>query len=511
MKKGLLGLLLCIFVPITSGGKEVIEGPIPAVSYPSSIYGLRLILDPPVPNPFDARLVVEPEKPQPEDEISIYVEGQFPTPGYEIESVALNIMESYPEQLEAVIQVRELDGMWAQVVTPFRELVGTAKISEGIHPLTGIINGVQFYRGEFLVGDAPVNETAVYNAKFVFEPENPNPGEKFSVFIEGEFPTPGYEIVEKSVNILESYPEQLSIQIKIKEPEGPQLQVITPFRELVGTASVSEGVHPVIGFINNEPVMKDLLTVGDPRQNDVTISAVVYNAKIVVEPENPQVGERFSVYVEGDFPTPGYTFTMKELLTSDSIPEHLAVNLEIAEPTEPQPEVITPFREFIGTEVLAEGVHPLYGTINGERFHNSVLVVGDPASVTLIHFTRSGGIAGFDQKMTIYNSGIAKIEDQTASSNQTNTFPLPEDTFDSVQRKMEAIDFNALEPLYALETPIADGFQYSLSYQDSKTVMVSQGAEIPAALEEAIQILEPFFIPVNNGDDETPVQKWLLF
>ncbi|RJP32117.1 MAG: hypothetical protein C4527_06470 [Candidatus Omnitrophota bacterium] len=586
---------------------------------------IGVVIPDPIVIPFNARLVAEPGNPQPNQEFSIYVTGQFPTPGYEIESADLRILESYPEKMVADIKVRELEGVWAQVITPFRALVGTAQLGEGMHPLTGIVNGIPFYESVIQVGEVVVMPPPTYNARIIFTPEHPEEGEEVSIYVVGEFPTPGYEFVGKTVNILESYPEQLSIELKIAEPEEPQAQVITPFRELIDTVALGNGAHPyyasvngiffdrgiimvgeptpveppimpyhakliiepphpepgeefsifiegeyptpgyeitskeitplgaspeplmisvtvrelegewiqvitqfralagtmslgegwytLCGFINGEAFAKEMLIVGNPQREDPQ-PVPVYNTRVVIEPENPQAGETFSVYIEGEFPSPGYFITSKELLTSDSIPEHLLVNLEVEEPTGPQLTVMTPFREFIGTAVMAEGAHPVYATINGERLYQSVLFIGDANANCYLHFIRSGGFAGFYEQITVYDTGEVIVNGRRFGSGQSEVNQLSAEALYLLKQTVDANDFHALQPVYSPETPYADGFVYELTYRNAPTVVVNQGAVVPDDLGKAVRLLEQILIgnyAVVDLETVTAVEKWLLY
>lgn len=221
----------------------------------------------------------------------------------------------------------------------------------------------------------------IYNPGIEFEPANPKPGEPFGVYLTGEFPTPGFEFVSKDLAIAESFPEQLLIDVTVSAPEGEVIQVIQPFREFIGTASVSGGEHRYNIVLNGESIHTGVATVGESKRPDGAVEAggvLIYGIGLEYEPATPQPGEPFEVFLTGEFPTPGYVFTMKELAIAESLPEQLFIEVRVCAPEGPVAEVITPFRESVGTAIVSGGEHPVRIHLNGVSVYTGSVAVRKP-------------------------------------------------------------------------------------------------------------------------------------
>jgi len=102
----------------------------------------------------------------------------------------------------------------------------------------------------------------------------------------------------------------------------------------------------------------------------------------------------------------------------------------------------------------------------------------------LVEYKRTGGIAGFQDQMVVFENG------QVVYSRKDNggTFTVPAETLHRIRALLENADFPALAPHYPAASPGADYFFYSLTYRE-KTVTTETGG-IPPRLEPVIMQLD---------------------
>ena len=465
---------------------EVVEQPTPVSSDLVSRYG--------------ASLVLEPAHPQPGEEFSIYAAGEFPSTGYSIEIESFRVTKSNPAAVIVNLAVQTPSNEQDDVIVPFNELAGTVALPEGNHTLMGALNGELFFIGTLAVESESTVVTNpqpwLNNITLEIVPAFPKPDEIFSIYVTGEFTGSSYQFTSKQLNILESYPVQLSVNLELTAPDEPGEEEKTPFREFVSTHALPEGEYSISATINGMRFHSGKVIVAE--YNPISQGPIL-EPKIIFEPAHPQPGEEFTVYAAGDFPTPGYSFTHTSLSTVvyrensdnyDLAPEQLMIELEVEQPTEPQAQVLTPYNQLIGTATLGEGEHLVLGTINKIPFYRGVLLVGDDPNPLLLRFERSGGFAGFFAAIDVYQNGHVEYTHDPKLEGQPERGWIQPERFEEVLALLDAIPFEALEPIYEPETPIADGYQYLLNYGEEFTVQMAQGAELPSDLESLRAILE---------------------
>jgi hypothetical protein len=109
------------------------------------------------------------------------------------------------------------------------------------------------------------------------------------------------------------------------------------------------------------------------------------------------------------------------------------------------------------------------------------LPVPDPAEPTLfVDYQRTGGIAGMNDRLVIFDNGVALVSGRTTS----REIHLNQSDLEQISTVFEAAKFTALEGNYTSPRGGADFMQYSISYQ-GKTVNTEDTA-IPPALEPVI-------------------------
>ena len=108
----------------------------------------------------------------------------------------------------------------------------------------------------------------------------------------------------------------------------------------------------------------------------------------------------------------------------------------------------------------------------------------------LVDYHRSGGIAGFDDRLTVSPSGVGV---HTPRSGVPRVFRVSPAALADLKRALEATDFGSLDPSYLPTTPIADAFSYTITHI-GRTVVTSDGA-VPAALAPVIAELNRLLAP----------------
>jgi len=114
-----------------------------------------------------------------------------------------------------------------------------------------------------------------------------------------------------------------------------------------------------------------------------------------------------------------------------------------------------------------------------------------PATPTLfVDYQRTGGFAGVNDRLVIFDNGVALVSSRSTS----REFSLTRSELENISSVFEAAQFHTLEGNYTSRRESADLLQYSITYRN-KTVNTEDTA-IPGALEQIIGELERI---VTNG------------
>ena len=98
----------------------------------------------------------------------------------------------------------------------------------------------------------------------------------------------------------------------------------------------------------------------------------------------------------------------------------------------------------------------------------------------LVQYQRTGGIAGFNDQMVVFENGQVVYSRTTGSG----TFTLTEESVKELEGILDRADFPSLAPDYPAESPGADYFFYVITY-DGITVTTETGGEPP----ELVQVI----------------------
>ena len=110
---------------------------------------------------------------------------------------------------------------------------------------------------------------------------------------------------------------------------------------------------------------------------------------------------------------------------------------------------------------------------------------------SLIEYRRVGGIVGFEDYLTIQESGDATL----SRRGELHNFKLDSSIMSRVTAAFEASNFRNLEKKYAPSRSMPDSFTYTITYQ-GYTVIAEDGA-LPDELQSLIDILNEIII--NSG------------
>ncbi|MDI6718046.1 MAG: hypothetical protein QMD46_00325 [Methanomicrobiales archaeon] len=108
---------------------------------------------------------------------------------------------------------------------------------------------------------------------------------------------------------------------------------------------------------------------------------------------------------------------------------------------------------------------------------------GTPSPV-LVEYSRTGGIAGFDDHLVVHENGTAVLSRRTVEG----AFFLDPTIMDVLRDDLEAADFPSLDERYPAPSPGADYITYRITYRN-RTVTAETTA-VPERLEPAIRTLD---------------------
>lgn len=113
-------------------------------------------------------------------------------------------------------------------------------------------------------------------------------------------------------------------------------------------------------------------------------------------------------------------------------------------------------------------------------------------------YHRTGGIAGFDDRLVIFDNGMTVISRKTVSTDIT----LNQSDLDRISGIFDKAQFSMLQGNYTARRGTADYFRYTISYH-SKTVVAEESA-IPPSLQPVIDEMNRI---INLADSGEPVNR----
>jgi hypothetical protein len=111
--------------------------------------------------------------------------------------------------------------------------------------------------------------------------------------------------------------------------------------------------------------------------------------------------------------------------------------------------------------------------------------VPDPAAPSLfVDYQRTGGVAGVDDRLVIFDNGVTLVKSRTA----TREILLNQSDLEQLSAVFDAGQFANLEGNYTSPRGGADLLQYSISYQ-GRTI-ITEDTALPPSLEPVIRELD---------------------
>ena len=111
----------------------------------------------------------------------------------------------------------------------------------------------------------------------------------------------------------------------------------------------------------------------------------------------------------------------------------------------------------------------------------------------VVDYQRTGGIAGSEDRLVIFDNGVAVISQKTASTEIT----LNQSDLEQITGIFTEAQFSLLQGNYTARRGAADYFRYTISYH-GKTVIAEDSA-IPPSLQPVIAELNRILTMANRG------------
>ena len=111
-------------------------------------------------------------------------------------------------------------------------------------------------------------------------------------------------------------------------------------------------------------------------------------------------------------------------------------------------------------------------------------------------FTRSGGLQGLTETLTVHSDGTVTLSQGEGSGAPYRTAQVPNAQVQSLQAVFASKEWQQLEGSYGQQVP--DGFQYTIS-ANGKQVQTYDGAQHPAILDTALNQLNNLWQVVQAG------------
>jgi hypothetical protein len=123
----------------------------------------------------------------------------------------------------------------------------------------------------------------------------------------------------------------------------------------------------------------------------------------------------------------------------------------------------------------------------------------DGSGNVFVQYQRTGGIAGFDDTLVLYENGTATVDRRSGSA----TFTLSTEELQGLNRQFEDARFLDLAPSYPAPTPGADYFTYTLTYRGYTVTTEDTG--VPEVLTPIIQALNLLIADRCEGGSVCPL------
>lgn len=488
-RRGTMWTLMAVLIGLGSFGLAAQAGDPVVNNYPFPFY--------------DAQLSVSPGEPQPGEEVRVVIQGHLPGSDYAVifpESREITVTtDGQVTQILIPARVERVAEVGLTVLVAVKQEIVLGPFQEGAYEVLLAVNGEKWAATKFMVSsrtgepNLPPDYQQPFQARIEFDPEQPQANEKVAVYVAGMFPSSGYVIQDKQIYVLESYPEQIAVHLTIDKPVGPELSVMVPFRELVGTIALGEGKHPVRGYINDQLFQETVLGVGSGEGQ----------AWLFFERSGGFIGRTQTIRVDPN----GRVEHKTTLETGDREPvsqldnetlkklrERLAaVDFSRLDPVYlPDHEIADGYFYTLASggykvEIGQEAALP--DELAALKDLLEEILEGQHLAPFWISFERGGGFTGWVLDMTIDKTGQVQYRQTPERGNLDTPRYLDEATLQQLADLLQAVDFARLDPVYMPYQPVADGYLYTLRYGGYQ-VEIGQEAVIPPDLANLVVLLQ---------------------
>jgi hypothetical protein len=111
------------------------------------------------------------------------------------------------------------------------------------------------------------------------------------------------------------------------------------------------------------------------------------------------------------------------------------------------------------------------------------LVARPPAPAVLVDYYRTGGVAGFNDRLVVFDNGVAVI----SGKNNNYEIDLNRSDLDRISQVFNTSQFSQLEGNYSARHASADLIKYSISYHGK--MVIAEDTAIPPSLQSIIDEL----------------------
>ncbi len=111
-----------------------------------------------------------------------------------------------------------------------------------------------------------------------------------------------------------------------------------------------------------------------------------------------------------------------------------------------------------------------------------------------VDYHRTGGIAGLDDRIVIFDNGVAVISQKTASTD----IVLNQSDLERISGIFDKAQFSMLQGNYTARRGAADYFRYTISY--GKKTVIAEDSAVPPSLQPVINEMNRFFTKADSGE-----------
>ncbi|MDO9325907.1 MAG: hypothetical protein Q7T80_13240, partial [Methanoregula sp.] len=116
------------------------------------------------------------------------------------------------------------------------------------------------------------------------------------------------------------------------------------------------------------------------------------------------------------------------------------------------------------------------------------------APAVVVDYQRAGGIAGLDDRLVIFDNGVAVISRKTISTE----IVLNQSDLDRITKIFNDAQYSMLEGNYSARRGTADYFRYTINYHSKK--VIAEDSAIPPSLQPVIDEMTRIVNLANSGE-----------